>query len=679
MNLLPKTTKEFSSEEYWSSFFKKREKAFEWYGNYLHLKVLLHKYVKHKDSLLVVGCGNSSLGYELYSNGIVDNVNIDISELVVKQMTRKFVNDKTNGLKFVKMDATNMNFDNESFSVVLDKGTLDAIVADGSETNLHKADAMFREIDRVLKTNGRYICVSLLQSHVLTKIMSWFKNYKTNYVLRIHRCFDAEHASRIELESSVIFPVFIIVCTKLQKNLSFPFELYLSNDVNVRSSTTSSVEDLTSQIHSLQEYAILEHRLKSKTLPHESEICIQLFNESNQNFPRYSLFVLDMLSKVCTIKYAIFIVPDGQEMQWLFGTPEGRRELAKMSRTQRLCVVHLNRNHSYVSLQAIQDELSSRVMDFAPKGMKHSQGKPVPFLSVGSDVGSRVIRHQGKSELSGEYVVEDVSLPNNETFRRLIFMSNQNIIQSEIKVIEAKGQQLLDYNYLSCRHHYALFAGIVLQSTIKSSEDLNILLIGLGGGCFPTFVQRNLLHQNSNLEVVEIDDEMVKVAKNFFGFREKKIERECININVHVDNGITFIQNKSKSESKCYDVVIFDVDSKDIEKGLSCPPEDFVEKKFLECVRNLLKIKGLFILNLVARNNLLKQKIKNDIKCLFSSVYSYEIPQEINEVLYCFTEPTDCVLFDKDKYESIENSIKNIIKYKKISDISECIAKMKII
>lgn len=47
MSLLPRTTEEFSSAEYWERFFKRRgEKAFEWYGDYNKLCGVLHKYMK---------------------------------------------------------------------------------------------------------------------------------------------------------------------------------------------------------------------------------------------------------------------------------------------------------------------------------------------------------------------------------------------------------------------------------------------------------------------------------------------------------------------------------------------------------------------------------------------------------------------------------------------------------
>lgn len=41
-----------------------------------------------------------------------------------------------------------------------------------------------------------------------------------------------------------------------------------------------------------------------------------------------------------------------------------------------------------------------------------------------------------------------------------------------------------------------------------------------------------------------------------------------------------------------YDAIMFDVDSKDLMVGMSCPPPAFVEKPFLQKVKTILKPEG---------------------------------------------------------------------------------------
>lgn len=91
----------------------------------------------------------------------------------------------------------------------------------------------------------------------------------------------------------------------------------------------------------------------------------------------------------------------------------------------------MHRGHTYASWEDVQKELSSSIRNLAPSGLKNQQ---IPFLSLGSDVGKRETIFQGKSNLSGEYIVEEITGQDNKIFRRLIFLSNQFVIQSEALV-----------------------------------------------------------------------------------------------------------------------------------------------------------------------------------------------------------------------------------------------------
>lgn len=151
MNLLPKSSKEFGSADYWEKFFQHRgKKTFEWYGTYLELCEVLHKYIKPKEKVLVIGCGSSELSEQLYDVGYQDIVNIDISEVVIKQMKERNGSRRPH-MSFLKMDMTHMEFPDATFQVVLDKGTLDAVLTDEEEKTLRQVDRMLAEVGRVLQ------------------------------------------------------------------------------------------------------------------------------------------------------------------------------------------------------------------------------------------------------------------------------------------------------------------------------------------------------------------------------------------------------------------------------------------------------------------------------------------------------------------------------------------------
>lgn len=122
MNLLPKNSSEFSSESYWTSFFDKRHKSFEWYSDFKCLSPLFIKLIKDEDLILNVGCGNSTLGYDLNQRGCQDVINIDLSDLVIKQMQVKYKDHLNDRFKFLKMNVFELEFNEASFNVVVDKG-----------------------------------------------------------------------------------------------------------------------------------------------------------------------------------------------------------------------------------------------------------------------------------------------------------------------------------------------------------------------------------------------------------------------------------------------------------------------------------------------------------------------------------------------------------------------------
>ena len=210
MSLLPKTAGEFQLKEYWDKFFTKRSSAFEWYGEYTDLCHILHKYLKPSTNILIVGCGNSRLSEDLFDVGFHYIHNIDISDVVVRQMAARN-KEKRPEMKFSKMDMLDMSYDDGNFDCVLDKGTLDAIFSNTDDVTVSKVDCMFNEIERVLKVLGRYVCITLAQEHILEKLL---KRFESHWLLRVHR---------VLLGSDVTggggvggsLPVFVFVLTKM--------------------------------------------------------------------------------------------------------------------------------------------------------------------------------------------------------------------------------------------------------------------------------------------------------------------------------------------------------------------------------------------------------------------------------------------------------------------------------
>ncbi|XP_035229576.1 eEF1A lysine and N-terminal methyltransferase-like isoform X2 [Stegodyphus dumicola] len=556
MNLLPKDHKEFSSKEYWNEFFSKQKfQHFEWYGEYDSLNEILDKYIYTKDKVLITGCGNSKLSADLYDVGICKSVSIDINAPVINQMKEKYGKDRPK-MVFEQMDVFKMTYDPETFAVVIDKGTLDALLVDDSKETSDKIDKMFSEIERVLRYGGR------------------------EWLLRFHRCIKAE----AKHENSVAFPVFIVVATKMKKMLGSSMVLEIVHDGVPTPKRCLAKTDIVEYVNSLQQYAFLKHYLGKKKVT-EDDICLELCSPDT-GMVKYKMFVVDR-EETASLKFAIFVVPQGRETEWLFSSPQGRRELAASANCERLVVVHLLRNNVYTDLDEVKKDLSESVLELAPTSCKAQ----VPILSLGNDVGKRDIKCCGKSDISGEYIIEDVGSGNGDMYRRLIFLCNPYSVQSEAKLILGQKKKKkktvskleIDFDYLAHDYNVAIISGLALIE----SEMLNpkILDIGLGGGTLAMYLYKHF--PDATIEAVELDPAILEVSKKWFSLTTD------MRLRVHIADGLTFIQEAAKKGSQ-YDAIILDVDNKDPTLGISGPPIEFLELSLLNNLKKIVSDKGDF-------------------------------------------------------------------------------------
>lgn len=633
MNLLPKASSEFASEQYWNEFFHKRgQAAFEWYGEFWQHAEIIFKYLKEStDKILVVGCGNSALSADLYDTGHRNVISIDISDVVIRQMNEKYVNSRPQ-MQFLQMDAIQMKFKDEEFSVILDKGTVDALTPDSdSATKLY---AVLKEVSRVLRVGGRFLCISLLQFHVLQALLNWFSSDSAwTWVIRFHRCEDAE----VQDASRLVLPVFIVVFTKLKRlpGLQTVTELAFDSQSKPRRVPASTIYG---EVASIQQYAFLRHHIVKRDLEKEDDVSLDLY-ASGSDTPRYRLFVCDLQAKIQTqLKFGIFIVPQGRESEWLFSTVEGRQQLTETCRADRVIVVHLCREQNYVDLDQVKEELSSKVMELAPAS--YVEGNQVPFMTTGDDVGHREIRYQGCSALSGQYVIEDVSLPKGTTVRRLIFLDKPHVIQTEarIKSVKRKGQKGKVWEVvtddLRSEYYKYMVAGLAFIMPKGTEEPATALMVGLGGGTLPLFLAT--MFSKLQLTVVELDPDVVDLARKWY------LPQVCP-MEICVEDGLKTFERLSK-EGKTFDLVFVDVDNKDLSEGLTCPPAEFLTEQVLKELAAITKCTGAVVINFVCRNEALKKEVYQRLKKAFCGVYIQKIPDNVNEVLYLSNSECDSLM-----------------------------------
>jgi EEF1A lysine methyltransferase 4 len=151
---------EFQTREYWDKRYASEpaEEDFDWFKTYAELKNIFDEIIQPQgknSKILMLGCGNSTLTSEMVADGYKNITNLDYSDVLIQKMKARFPDQdwRTMDVRELKENANQLG-GKESWDIILDKGTMDALMAergsvwDPSEivrTNVK------REIDGVLQ------------------------------------------------------------------------------------------------------------------------------------------------------------------------------------------------------------------------------------------------------------------------------------------------------------------------------------------------------------------------------------------------------------------------------------------------------------------------------------------------------------------------------------------------
>lgn len=158
-------TAQMATTRYWEARYKEEASSdFEWLAGWDRLAPLCAEWLgpARDGKLLVVGCGSSPLTANLVQDGGWRSVTAtDVSETVIAAMARKH---RGLGVDWRVDDVRKMAFPDCSFDAVLDKATLDALLADRTLQDddgvCPDVAATLCEVARVLKPGGRFVWVS---------------------------------------------------------------------------------------------------------------------------------------------------------------------------------------------------------------------------------------------------------------------------------------------------------------------------------------------------------------------------------------------------------------------------------------------------------------------------------------------------------------------------------------
>ncbi|XP_008953562.2 EEF1A lysine methyltransferase 4 [Pan paniscus] len=172
---LPERNCGYREVDYWDQRYQGAADSapYDWFGDFSSFRALLEPELRPEDRILVLGCGNSALSYELFLGGFPNVTSVDYSSVVVAAMQARYAH--VPQLRWETMDVRKLDFPSASFDVVLEKGTLDALLAGErdpwtvSSEGVHTVDQVLSEVSRVLVPGGRFISMTSAAPHFRTR------------------------------------------------------------------------------------------------------------------------------------------------------------------------------------------------------------------------------------------------------------------------------------------------------------------------------------------------------------------------------------------------------------------------------------------------------------------------------------------------------------------------------
>lgn len=147
------------------------------------------------------------------------------------------------------------------------------------------------------------------------------------------------------------------------------------------------------------------------------------------------------------------------------------------------------------------------------------------------------------------------------------------------------------------RTHLLEYTQMAFAGLLFNSDPNSVLVLGQGGGVIP--MDFHHYYPDAVIDVVEIDDQIPAIAKEYFGF---KVDER---MKVHVEDGRMFVKKSLlRSPERRYDYIVLDAFNGDY------IPFHLMTKEFLEEVRSILSDNGVVVANVFSSNRLFDAELK---------------------------------------------------------------------
>ena len=169
-----------------------------------------------------------------------------------------------------------------------------------------------------------------------------------------------------------------------------------------------------------------------------------------------------------------------------------------------------------------------------------------------------------------------------------------------------------DLNELVFSYTKMSFAGLLLQPAPKK-----ILVAGLGGGTIPLTL--NDLFPEAKIDVVEVYQAVVNVAKQFFFFEENP------NMKVAVNDARVFVKRAGILGEK-YDYIVLDA------FGGDYIPEHLLTQEFLEEVKQIMTEDGVLVANTFSTSRFYDHESVT-YQRVFGEFFNFKLPTSGNRII----------------------------------------------
>ncbi len=167
-----------------------------------------------------------------------------------------------------------------------------------------------------------------------------------------------------------------------------------------------------------------------------------------------------------------------------------------------------------------------------------------------------------------------------------------------------------DPDHVECEYVKAMPVALALVKAPK-----RVLIVGLGGGSLPGLLHKH--YPRMTIDVVDIDPDVVEVAKKFFAFREDASMR------VYVEDGRRFIERCKQP----YDIIFLDA------YGPENIPYALATKEFLLAVRRAVGPEGVVAGNVWSQSsNSLHDAMLRTYQEAFDDLYVINVKDRGNEI-----------------------------------------------